>query len=240
MAGLLGSIGSGLLGLIGGIASGIVANKAHQKYANELMNVQMQMPSAVGQAEGIYNRLANQNIPGYQDMLQGLQSGVASQMTQAEQASSSPTAILNALAGASTRAQQGAQQLGIQNANYRTQGEQNLANFLGTTKAGYENQINQFNVDKQISAMKERMLGTQQLMQGITGGIGSAFSNFGQSQQLGMQQEQANAMSDFYKSIGLNSGATFGDVLGGGGSISPMASLGGGMGISGLATAGLL
>jgi len=193
----LGPIGAGV-GLLGGILSGIFGKRAHNKYADELMKVNLPMPTAVGQSESLYNTLANQNMPGYLNMLTGIQSGIGSGLTQAENVSSSPDAILNTLAQLTTAGQQQANRLGIQNANYRTQGLSNLARFLGTVKAGYQNEINNFNVNKQISAMKERMLGSQELMKGITGGIGAAFSNFGAGEQLGFQNQQANALSNYF------------------------------------------
>jgi len=243
MAGLTSLVGAGV-GLLGGILQGISAKKAHEKYANELMKVNLGMPGAVGQAEGIYNRQANQNMPGYLDMLTGIQSGIGSGMVQAEQASSSPTAILNTLAQLTTSGQQQANRLGVQNANYRTQQLGALANFLGSTKAGYQNEINQFNVDKQISAMKEKMLGSQALMKGITGGLGAAFSNFGAGEKLGFQQQQTNALSNMFGGGNSGGGMSIGDIMsllgGGGGAISSVASAGIGGSIPGLATAALL
>lgn len=193
----LGPIGAGA-GLLGGIISGIIGNRAHKKYADQLENVNLDMPTGVGQAESIYNTLANQNMPGYENLLTGIQSGIGSGVTQAENISSSPDAIINALAQLTTSGQQQANQLGVQNANYRTQGLSNLARFLGGTKAGYQNEINQFDVNKKISAMKERMLGSQELMQGITGGLGSAFANFGAGEKLNFQNQQANSLSNYF------------------------------------------
>ncbi len=201
-AGLVESgIGAGL-GLLGGVISGIVANRAHRKYADALSGINMQMPVGVGQAESLYSNLANQNLPGYETMLQGIDAGTASTMTRAKQLATSPAALMQALIQSSVAGDQQKNQLGIQNADYRTRMSDNLARFLGNTKAGYENQINQFNVDKQISALKEKMIGTQQLMQGITGGLGSAFSNFGARQQAGFQQQRTDALSNYFSNAG--------------------------------------
>jgi len=210
---LLGPIGAGV-GLLGGVLGGIFGHRAHNKYADQLMGVNLAMPTAAGQSESLYNTLANQNMPGYLNMLTGIQSGIGSGVTQAENVSSSPDAILNTLAQLTTAGQQQANQLGVQNANYRTQGLSNLARFLGSTKAGYENEINQFDVNKQISAMKERMLGSQELMKGITGGLGSAFSNFGAGEQVKFQSQQANALSNYFGNAGNYGGGNSGVGIG--------------------------
>jgi len=190
-------IGAGL-GLLGGIISGIIGNRAHQKYANALENVNMDMPEALGQAQTLYNRMAYQQMPGYETMLQGVDANTANTMTQAKDITNSPAALLDALIQSSTAGDNQKREIGIDNANYQTQMAQALARFLGVTKAGYENEVNQFNVDKQISALKERMLGTKELMQGITGGLGSAFANWGAGQQDYFQQQKAKALMAYF------------------------------------------
>lgn len=212
-------IGAGL-GLIGGIISGIIGNRAHQKYANALENVNMAMPEALGQAQSLYNRMAYQQMPGYETMLQGVDANTANTMTMAQQVANSPAALLDALIQSSTAGENQKRNIGIENANYQTQMAQNLARFLGTTKAGYQNEINQFNVDKQISALKERMLGTQELMQGITGGLGSAFSNWGAGQQANFQQQRANALMNYFN--GGSSSGVAAPSIGGGSTLASM------------------
>lgn len=201
-AGMLESgIGAGL-GLLGGVISGIIAKRAHDKYANALSGVNMEMPTGVGQAESVYNNLANQNLPGYNTMLQGIDAGTATTMTRAKELATSPAALMQALIESSVAGEQQKNQLGIQNADYRTRMSAALARFLGGTKAGYENQVNQFNVDKRISALKEKMIGDQQLMQGISGGLGSAFSNFGAGQEMSFEQKRTDALANYFNNAG--------------------------------------
>lgn len=195
---LTAGLGAGL-NFVTGIAKGIMAKSAHNKYANNLSGLEMEMPSAVKEAEGILKSNANANMAGYADMLAGVDSGTAKTMTQAKDISSSPTALMDALIKSTTAGQQTKTQLGIQNAQYRNAQDERLASFLSSVKAPAEQRINQFDIDKKLAVARERMVADKALMEGIEGGIGSALSGFGAGAQVDYTMAKTKDLERFWE-----------------------------------------
>jgi len=198
---MIGAIGAGL-NLVTGIAKGIIAKKAHDKYAKTLDGIKMEMPNAVLQAEGIKSDLAYGDMPGFDTMMGEVDSGTASMMTKAKQVATSPAALMDALISSSTAGEQQKRQLGVQNAQSQMQNQDSLADFFSRVKAPAEARIDQFEIDKEIAIAKEGMQGTQELMGGIEGGIGSAFSAFGQGKQLELMGDRNKLMQEYWNGGG--------------------------------------
>jgi len=193
----LGIAGAGI-NLVTGIVKGITAKKAHEKYAKELSGLSMEMPSAISEVEGIRSDLAYADMPGYADMMAGVDSGTATTMTGAKKVATSPSALMDALISSSTAGEAGKRELGIKNAMFQREGQSDLARFLSTVKAPAEQRINQFEIDKQIGVAKENMMGSKALMEGIEGGIGSAFGAFGSGVKLDDMQKRTQGLLDYW------------------------------------------
>jgi len=181
-----------------GLAKGIVGMIAHNKYAKQLEEMKMKMPGAIGQAEGVYSDLAYGNMPGYDTMLGNVDSGVASTMTQVKRVATSPSALIDALIQSETSGEVQKRDIETKNALYGAQQQSQLGRFLSTVKSPAQQRIIQFDIDKKIAAAKERMQGVNELMQGVSGGIGSAFSTFGQENKLGFMQDQNEMMKKYW------------------------------------------
>ena len=196
----------GAANLATGIAKGIVAKSAHNKYAKQLESMEMKMPDAVSQAEGVRTDLAYGDMPGFADMMAGVDSNTASTMTQAKQVATSPAALMDALVQSSTAGEQGKRELGVQNAQAQQTNQASLARFFESVKSPAEQRIIQFDIDKKIASNKERMQGTADLMGGVEGGIGSAFSSFGQGEQLDFMSDRNDAMKSYWGTGGGQAG----------------------------------
>jgi hypothetical protein len=141
----------GAANLATGIAKGIVAKSAHNKYAKQLESMEMKMPDAVSQAEGVRTDLAYGDMPGFADMMAGVDSNTASTMTQAKQVATSPAALMDALVQSSTAGEQGKRELGVQNAQAQQTNQASLARFFESVKSPAEQRIIQFDIDKKIA-----------------------------------------------------------------------------------------
>lgn len=204
---MVGAIGAGL-GIVTGIAKGIMGKNAHNNYADDLAGVSMTMPKAILEAEGVKKDLAYGNMPGLSDMLGGADAGTASMMTKAKRVATSPGALIDALVESSTEAEASKRDTMMKNAIFKTQNKDNLANFLAGVKAPAEQAIEEFDVNKKISIMKERMLGDKTLMDGIEGGIGGALSAFGTGSMVDASIAKTNAMKGYWGNVGDGSQET--------------------------------
>lgn len=210
---MIGAIGAGV-NLVTGIVKGIIAKKAHDDYANKLGKIEMKMPGAIGQAEAIRTDMAYGDMPGFSTMMGDVDAGTAGTMTQAKQMATSPAALMDALIQSSTAGEQQKRGLGTQNAMFKNQNQNLLARFYSTIKSPAEQKIIQFDIDKEIAINKEQMEGTKELMGGIEGGIGSAFSAFGSGKQLGFMSDRNEMMKQYWQTGGGMDGSMTGGMDG--------------------------
>lgn len=212
---MIGAIGAGV-NLAMGVVKGLVAKGAHKRYAKQLGELEMEMPDAVLQAEGIYGDLAGKGMAGYETLMGGVDTDIASTMTGVKKAASSPTQLINALIETNVAGGQGKRDLGIKNEMAKTSSSKDLARFYSAVKAPAEQRIQQFDIDKQIAIAKEDMMGTKALMEGIEGGIGSAFSAFGAGKKMEFMGDRNEMMKEYWLKQGGDQG---GDQ--GGGAMQP-------------------
>ena len=206
---MIGAIGAGV-NLLTGVVKGIIAKKAHDKYAKRLGEIEMKMPDAIGQAEAVRTDMAYGDMPGFDTMMGDVDAGVAGTMTKAKRLATSPAALMDALIESSTAGEGQKRDLGVQNAMFQNQNQNALARFYSTIKSPAEQKIIQFDIDKEIAINKEQMEGTKELMGGIEGGIGSAFSAFGAGKQLSFMEDRNEMMKRYWMMGGTNTGGSGG------------------------------
>jgi len=197
---MFGAIGAAL-NLATGLAKGIAGKVAHNKYAKELGEVNMEMPSSILEAESIKKSMANRGLAGYDTMLGDIDSGVSTTMNKAKEISSNPNSLMNALIQSSTEAERQKRGLGVQNAQTLDANKNSLAQFLSTVKSPAEQRINQFEIDKKIAQAKEKMQGTAELFGGIESGVGNALSGFGSGKMLDMKGDELAMKQKYWDSL---------------------------------------
>jgi len=162
-----------------GTAKGIAAKSAHNKYANTLAGLKKTVPQSVLDAEQIYKTISGMGLPGYARMQGEIEATLPSAMTQAKDVSDSPAALLGLTSQINNTVTDKLMDLGVRDAMQRVQNQQNLASFESGVKAPIEEGIQNFNNDVQLGVAKEKMLGTSELMGGISSGIASGISAYG-------------------------------------------------------------
>jgi len=198
MSGALGIIGAAL-NLVTGIAKGVAGKVAHNKYAKQLADLEMKMPSTLAESESIRKNLANRGLAGYETMMGDVDSGVSTTMNQAREISSNPNSLMNALIKSSTEAERQKRTLGIQDAEVRDKNLSSLERFLSAVKAPAEARVNQFDLDKKIAMAREKMLGTAGLMGGIESGVGNALSAYGSGANVDTKAAELAAKTEYWK-----------------------------------------
>lgn len=163
---------TGLLSTLVGAGSGLLANKSHRDFADYLNDQKFTMPTAMDSAESEFRNIASKGLPGKETIEDDIQSQVARSIGLGKQVADSPSALLDLLSKSNEMATSNLRQLGIQDASAQLGNRMQLAEFLSRAKAPMEAMIDDKNINLGISAERERMMGTQELIQGITGGLG--------------------------------------------------------------------
>lgn len=162
---------AGLASLVPGVISGIVGKKQHDKYADMLSGLEMRVPSSVSAAEKIYGTLAEGGLPGYEAKRDQAREVLPSSLNAYKDIVDNPTALMQAMQTSEQNVNKQLTELAISDAVSKVQNLSSLAQFKGTTKAGWEGKVQDFNIQKEMAVGQEGMLGVKELLQGITGGI---------------------------------------------------------------------
>lgn len=176
---------AGIGALLGGVSAlssmvgGVVAYGQHRKYANLLGQQNKTMPAGILQAESIYREQANTGMYGKDMYETSVKNMMPLYLSQAKRSADSPGALLGALTQAWTKTGDQMMTLNMKDSAMRQQGQQNLATFLSGTKATQEAAIEEWRINRDLAVQRERMMGTKELMAGITGGIGQGIQTFG-------------------------------------------------------------
>lgn len=192
------SLGLGIISGALGVAGGIAGKISHDKYAKFLDNLQLDVPDAVYQAEGVYNELASQGLQGKDVIASDIEGTMSSNINTAKEVVDSPSALIDLLAKSSGDVSKQMRQLGVQDSQVQQQNKAMLGNFLANTKAPIELNINQLNMERKIAAQRERMVGTSELFGGLTQGLTGFTSGYAAFQQnKGMNNLNENLKSFF-------------------------------------------
>lgn len=171
-------LAAALLPLVSGVASGVVSKFSHNKYANLLEKSTLSMPEVYNEARGIYEKLSATGLPGVDQAKLDLIGGIPSTLSAYKEVADNPASVLGALADAQVGVNKGLTDLSIKDALAKLENNQNLAAYL-TREGAVRTQYDQYNNELKMSAAAERMAGTKELLGGISSGISSGISAYG-------------------------------------------------------------
>lgn len=181
----------GLAALASGVAKGITAKAAHNKYARKLEDLQKTMPQGVLDAEKIVNNMASNGLIGYNSMRTEAQSTLPGSISAYKDLVDNPGALLQATQTAEQKVNNQLTQLSIQDAVAKATNLSAASSFQAGVKAPAQSAIEDFNNEKTMAAASERMMGTKELMGGISQGISNGIGAY-----VGMKQLNAVPNSD--------------------------------------------
>lgn len=190
MGPLIAALGSGAANIIGGL----FAKREHNKFADKIAETDMSMPGSMSGAEAILAEMADQGLPGVENLIGDVRSDAASTMSQAKSVVDNPQDLLDALIDVETKSNQSIRGLGVQDAQMEAQNKNILSNFLGQVKAPAEFRLQDFENQKMLAEARERMMGNSALMEGIMSGIGGGISTYGNMKSM-------QGVNDLYKSM---------------------------------------
>lgn len=149
------------------IVNATISWHAHNRYADLLESLELDLPDAISQAETGYRQLARRGLPGIDQYKQDVNNLFAQAMTEADK-----TGNLNTRMGQLQTSQKmvtdALTKLNLQDMSQQMRNQLTLLKFLDSVKAPYEQNIKEFDIQKTLAAQQERMKGTQEAMQGAT------------------------------------------------------------------------
>jgi len=164
-------LATGILSGLFGVGSGILANQQHRKFADYLGNLKYNMPSAMSSAEAEYRGLAGHGLAGKETIKDDIVSQLARTMGLGKQVAKNPSELLDLLSKTEDSVTSNLRQLGIQDETAKLSNRMRLAEFLSRVKAPMEASIEDKMINLGISKEREKMVGIQELLKGISGGL---------------------------------------------------------------------
>lgn len=217
MLSLIAGLTSGLMG----IGGGFIARNQHNKFADYLDKQKVTMPGAMGAAESIFQGNASQGLPGKETIEDDIQTQIARTMGLGKEVADSPSALLDLLAKSHESASGNMRQLGVQDAAAKMQNRVALAEFLSRAKAPMELGVQNANMELGIASQREKMMGTQELLQGITNGLGGMTTGFSNFEMEKAMKDRNDLLKNYFdlpggesesKPVPGNQSATFGNA----------------------------
>lgn len=153
-------------------------------------------------AESEFRGMASKGLPGKETIEDDIQSQVARTMGLGKQVADSPSALLDLLSKSNEGATANMRQLGVQDASAQLGNRMQLAEFLSRAKAPMQAMIEDKNINLGISAERERMVGTQELLQGITQGMGGLAQGASAHMMDKNMKSQLEILKGFYGGFG--------------------------------------
>jgi hypothetical protein len=87
--------------------------------------------------------------------------------------------------------------LAVKDAMQKLANNEQLATFLSTVKTGFETDQQKYMNDVKLSALREKMQGSADMMSGINSGVASGISAYGNFSALQSYKNQYNPWQDF-------------------------------------------
>ena len=187
---------------VANIAGGIFGKSEHDKYADLVESLQQEMPSEMDTAKDVYAGQSTKGLTGYDTTKDNIEGQTLTSLNEAKKYAESPAAILG-LIGKMQSSQSGQMRaLGVQDSQAHDANQLGYAKFLSQVYAPAKTNLDKYNASLVMGAQQERMAGTSELMGGITGGINSGASIYGQGQQLSSQKTMNEALMSFWEGGG--------------------------------------
>lgn len=191
-------IGATALSVLPGLLGGIFGKSEHNKYAELLMQQKLTMPEGISEAESIFGKKAQEGLIGKDLIGASIDENLSNTIRTAKTVADSPSALIEALIQGSTSAAEQKRKLGVEDATVRSGNEAMFANFLANVKAPAEARLEEFEINKILSAQAEKMKGTSALFGGIASGIGTGLSTYGNLEQLDFLKTKSETLKNFW------------------------------------------
>lgn len=168
------------MGLISSIVNGIVSSSAHDKTTDELnrMASDVRVPEAVRRGEAILREQAGQGLPGYEQQMDEIDSSIPLTLNQAKDYVSSG-GLIDALSKMYAQGNKAKRELSWQNDKMIMESKNRLAEYLGRTVGGYENEADRVRRELQLGGISEDKSKAYDQMFGVNTGINSLISGLG-------------------------------------------------------------
>lgn len=152
------------------------------------------MPSGITEAEMLYKQLANVGLPGAEKIKENIFAAAAGNLSEARRTTGNMTDYLEILNRAYTGAEDRAGGVDIQDATAKANNTAALAQFLSGVKAPAEQNIQDFNIQKNLDIQREKMVGTNNIFQTLESGVGAGIENYFKEMYLNNQKDTLDAM----------------------------------------------
>lgn len=181
------------------IIEGVLANSARGDYIDSLSGIKLEEPESLKRATGLFSNMAGQGMPGYGKYQDDIMGSIPQTLESLKEVAGNPAAILGGLNDAQSSVTNALSNLAVKDAMFKLENNQQLANFLGTTKAGFDTEAQKYKNDVLLAKAKEKMLGTKDMLAGITGGISGGLSAYGNLSLAESYKSLPNAFQEFLK-----------------------------------------
>jgi hypothetical protein len=195
-----------IIAAIPAIVQGISAMSQRRKYADAVSGIKYDKPEALTAAESILTKNASQGLPGYEKMQGDILGSMPQTLENLKEVANNPASILGGLNDAQSTVTNSLSNLAVKDAMQKLANNEQLATFLSTVKTGFETDQQKYMNDVKLSALREKMQGSADMMSGINSGVASGISAYGNFSALEYQKNRYNAWDDFIQ----NGSKTFG------------------------------
>lgn len=198
------ALAAGIPSLIGGI----FGKSAHDKYAKQLEQTELELPGSMDFAEELYKSMSTQGLVGKKSLQEDIEKTIPTNINIAKENIDSPSALLGLLSQSQENVSGELRRLGIEDEAAKRRNKLALARFESRLKAPMEMNLDRMNTEFDLAAGQERMMGTKELLSGISEGVGSGISAFGQSKYLdylkGLNENRTNPFGNDDELINSN------------------------------------
>jgi len=179
------------------LIEGIGAKGASDKEAEQIKKQQLNMPSEMGQAEGIARNLASSDMPGFQNAKESIDQLVPKTAKAVQETASSPVAMIDMMSKALAETDKTYNELADKNAAFHLGTMQNYQNTL-ENKAGMNLAIQHGNIATNKEAIAQHAQGTKDLFQGIENAGGSLLDTYAMMKKLGYEKDYLKYMGGYF------------------------------------------
>jgi hypothetical protein len=184
------------------LVSSLTQNKQRKEYQEILDKQNMTIPSGITEAEQIYKQLANVGLPGAENIKENIFAAAAGNLSEARRTTGNMSDYLEILNRAFTGAEDRATGVDVQDATMKATNKGQLAQFLAGTKAPFEQQIQEFNIQKALDSQREKMNSTNNIFNTVEAGVGAGMDFYGKSLYLDYQKEYLDNMKNSWNNPG--------------------------------------
>lgn len=191
-----------LMSMIPQLVGGAVSYFGHKKYADTIADLKLDTPSGLTEAEKILRGNVNRGLPGYETMKGDILGSIPQTLEGLKEMASNPAAVIGGLNDAQSNVTSELSDLAVKDAMAKLASNSQLAQFLSGTKANFQTAQQQYANDVKMSVAKERLMGLQEAIGGVSQGVTSGMSSYGNFTALENYKGMYNPWTDFINNTG--------------------------------------